>query len=105
MITCVNSPDECFADDVSRLLRAVRFKVAKGFSFDKELEQFLVINGEKCFQKNKTNRGPVRNEFKKMLEDEPNMKEYFLFLLGYGLIPSQPKWGLVSQQEQHRGTQ
>lgn len=99
----MTTPEDCFSDDVSRLLRAVRFRVSKGFTFDKDLEDFMAINAEKCFQKNKTNRGVFRNEFKKMFEDEQNMQEYFLLLLSHGLIPSQPKWGLVPPEEQKRG--
>ena len=64
----------------------------------------MVTAAERCFQKSKSNRGPIRNEFKKMFEDEVNLKQYIMLLLGYGLIPSQPKWGLASQAEQYKGS-
>lgn len=63
----------------------------------------MSFQAEKCFQKNKGNKNTYRNEFKKLLEDESNLKPYFLELLRYGLVPSQSKWGLAPPQEQNKG--
>lgn len=54
-IRCVGNAEERFREDYSRMLRAIRFAVKLGFSFDKETYASICKNSQKIVEKDKNN--------------------------------------------------
>lgn len=45
VLRCVNSFDETFVGDNTRLVRAIRFKIDKGLTMDSSLEDYIKEHG------------------------------------------------------------
>ena len=119
-ISCVLSPEETFDSDISRMFRAVRFKVQLGFTMENELEQWMKTNAytrfkaltakkddsDKIGKKNGTEArgGSHRIELYKMMTDKARFPEYIMQLFEYGLIFAQQSWDSISQPEKQKSS-